>query len=203
MQSGLRKVHACTLHAVHMNRAAQQTTLPRKEPGCVVHCTAVMRMASGGRAGCRGSQVHFRSFPVGRLLRWEGEASLRAAFYNSLKARGPRSVQNICQRPTVSLRARAGRTLQEKVWSARPQLQPPEAGLLPRALMCGPAGGYSWCTRRTGETDARRHSHSENTTPDTAGGSSKHVPVRSRWRDGHGDHGGERAVVGGGVPTTC
>ena len=32
-------------------------------------------------------QVHFRSFPMGRLLRWEGEASLRAAFFNSLKAR--------------------------------------------------------------------------------------------------------------------
>jgi len=31
--------------------------------------------------------VHFRSFPADRLLRWEGEASLCAAFFNSLKAR--------------------------------------------------------------------------------------------------------------------
>ncbi len=33
------------------------------------------------------AQVHFRSFPADRLLRWEGEASLCAAFFNSLKAR--------------------------------------------------------------------------------------------------------------------
>lgn len=164
-----------------------------------MHCSSVMRMAFGGQTGYRGLQVHFRSFPVGQLLRWEGEASLRAAFFNSLKARGP----TICTKvPSASNRQPAGSrwsTLQEMIWSARPSLQPPEAGLIPRALMCGPA---LWLvmgsTHRTNGTDARRHGHFENTILTLQEGS-KHMPGRARRRGGHGDLGGERAVGGGGV----
>jgi hypothetical protein len=33
-------------------------------------------------------QVHFRAFPTAVLLPWEGEQALRAAYLNSLKAKG-------------------------------------------------------------------------------------------------------------------
>ena len=39
------------------------------------------------------AQVHFRAFPSNLLLQWEGEQTLRAAYFNSLKvtARMPQS----------------------------------------------------------------------------------------------------------------
>ena len=36
---------------------------------------------------CSGMQIHFRAFPTDVLLRWEGEQTLRAAHFNSMKVR--------------------------------------------------------------------------------------------------------------------
>ena len=61
----------------------------------LLHCTTILQHPClthapyiDGMSDCRAiMQVHFRAFPSDLLLRWEGEQTLRAAYFNSLKVR--------------------------------------------------------------------------------------------------------------------
>ncbi|KAK9843411.1 hypothetical protein WJX81_000813 [Elliptochloris bilobata] len=56
--------------------------------------------------------VHFRSFPRGRLLRWDGVASMRAAFFSSLK-----EAAYVCQGSAGGVMGMAT-SAQDELWAA-------------------------------------------------------------------------------------